>query len=169
MRRIEDLAVVASRMIATEGEPVVRPWAGETKTAIEMAAVMTEAETAIEPSASVMTEAEAVTDMPAPAATETEAAIDALTPVVAEAEAAGEARADELSAGPEAEIEHGPEVRIAHGPEAEAADAPVTPPVILTPDEDQTRSLLHIASDAVTSGDVPLSRSPVPAEALRPG
>src|SRR5262249_45663329 len=52
------------------------------------------------------------------------------------------ARADELSAGPEAETEHGPEVRIAHGPEAEAADAPVTPPDILTTDEDQTRSLL---------------------------
>src|SRR5262245_22829868 len=46
MCRIEDLAVVASRMIGAEGEPVVRPRAGESKTGIEMAAVMTEAEAA---------------------------------------------------------------------------------------------------------------------------
>jgi hypothetical protein len=31
LRRIEDLAVVASRMIASEREPLVRPWASEPK------------------------------------------------------------------------------------------------------------------------------------------
>ena len=75
MRRIEDLAVVASRMIASEGEALVRPWAGESETAVEVAAVMTEAEAAIEPSAPAVTEAEVVSDMPAPVATETEPAM----------------------------------------------------------------------------------------------
>jgi hypothetical protein len=82
----------------------------------------------------------------APDATEAEAAIAASAPVASEAEARRAARADEFSSGPEAET--------AHGPEAEAVDAPLTPPVILSLDDDQTRSLLYIASDAVTAGDV---------------
>ena len=156
MRRIEDLAVVASHMIASEGEALVRPWAGESETAVEVAAVMTEAEAAIEPLAPVVTEAEVVSDMPLPVATETEPAIDALRPVVSEPEAAIAARADELSTDPEAEI--------AHGPKAEATDAPVTPPVILGTDDDQTRSLLYITSDAVTSGDVSVRETQAIAE-----
>jgi hypothetical protein len=154
MRRIEDLAVVASRMIASESEPVVRPGAGESEAAIVVAAVMTEAEAAVEPSPPIVTEAQAATDMPAPVATETEAAIGAVRLLASEAEATIEARPDELSTEPEAEIAHRPEAEIAHGPEAEATDAPVTPPVILSADEDQTRSLLYIASDAVTTDDV---------------
>jgi hypothetical protein len=198
MRRIEDLAVVASRMIASEGEPLVRPWASESEAAIEVAAVMTEAEAepsapvvieaeaatamlsplvtpteaAIEASAPVVIEAEAATDMLAPLAAGTEAANEASAPVVVEVEAATdmlsppaaeteaaneasarvaseasiEARADELSVGPEAEI--------AHRPQAEAADVPVTSPVIWSADKDQTRSLLYIASDAVAAGGV---------------
>jgi hypothetical protein len=117
-RRIEDLTVVASRMVASEGEPLVRRWARESETAIEVA----------------------------PDATEAEAVIAASAPVAPEAEASREARADEFSSGPEAET--------AHGPEAEAVDAPLTPPVILSLDDDRTRSLLYIASDAVTAGDV---------------
>ena len=128
MRRIEDLAVVASRMIASEGEALVRPWAGESETAVEVAAVMTEAEAAIEPSAPAVTEAEVVSDMPAPVATETEPAIDALRLVASGAEAAIAARADELSTDPGAEIAHAPEAEIAHGPDAEATDAPVALP-----------------------------------------
>ena len=164
MRRIEDLAVVASHMIASEGDALVRPWAGESETAIEVAAVMTEAEAAIEPLAPVVTEAEVVSDMPLPVATETESAIDALRPVVSEPEAAIAARADELSTDPRTEIAHAPEAEIAHGPEAEATDAPVTPPVILGTDDDQTRSLLYITSDAVTSGDVSVRETQAIAE-----
>src|SRR5262249_4326649 len=67
-------------------------------------------------------------------------------------------------AGPEAEIAHGPEAMVAHGPEAEAAEAPVSPPVILSADEDRTRSLLNIASDTVTTGDISMREKQTIAE-----
>ena len=84
--------------------------------------------------------------------------------VASGAEAAIAARADELSTDPEAEIAHAPEAEIAHGPEAEATDAPVAPPVILSADDDQTRSLLYIASDAGASGDVSVRETQAIAE-----
>jgi len=84
--------------------------------------------------------------------------------VASGAEAAIAARADELSTDPGAEIAHAPEAEIAHGPEAEATDAPVAPPVILSADDDQTRSLLYIASDAGASGDVSVRETQAIAE-----
>ena len=84
--------------------------------------------------------------------------------VASGAEAAIAARADELSTDPGAEIAHAPEAEIVHGPEAEATDAPVAPPVILSADDDQTRSLLYIASDAGASGDVSVRETQAIAE-----
>jgi hypothetical protein len=101
-----------------------------------------------------VTKAEAATNMLAPVATETEAAIDALGPVAAEATI--ETQAGELSSGLEAEI--------AHAPKADAADPPLTAPVILSADEDPTRSLLYIASVAVTGGDVSVHETQAIAE-----
>ena len=84
--------------------------------------------------------------------------------VASGAEAAIAARADELSTDPEAEIAHAPEAEIAHGPEAEATDAPVAPPVILSAEHDQMRSLLYIASHAGASGDVSVRETQAIAE-----
>ena len=87
MRRIEDLAVVASRMNAPDAAPLVRPSARESEATIEVMAVVTKTEAIIEGPAPVASEAEATIDTSAPVVTEAEAAIDTLAPVATEAEA----------------------------------------------------------------------------------
>ena len=101
VRRIEDLAVVASRMIASDAEPLVRPSARKSEAIIEVVAVVTkteaiveglapvasEAEVTIETPPPVVTEAETTLETPAPVVTEAEAAINSLAPVATEAEA----------------------------------------------------------------------------------
>jgi uncharacterized protein YoxC len=87
MHRIEDLAVVASRMNAPDADPLVRPSARESEATIEVMAVVTKTEAIIEEPAPVASEAEATIDTSAPVVTEAEAAIDTLAPVAIEAEA----------------------------------------------------------------------------------
>ena len=160
MRRIEDLAAVASRMVASGAEPTVRSSGSESEATIEAVAVVTKTEDAIEASAPVVTEAEAAIDRLAPVATEAEAAIQTLSPVASEAgaaieasapvaspaEAAIEVRADEFSTGPEAET--------VDGSKAEAVDTPQASAVnILISDESHTRGLLDTASGNGMVGD----------------
>jgi hypothetical protein len=183
MRRIEDLAAVASRMVASGAEPTVRSSGSESEATIEAVAVVTKTEDAIEASAPVVTEAEAAIDRLAPVATEAEAAIQTLSPVASEAgaaieasapvaspaEAAIEVRADEFSTGPEAET--------VDGSKAEAVDTPQASAVnILISDESHTRGLLDTASGNGMVGDdalpgtqaiaEPADDAAVPAESL---
>jgi hypothetical protein len=87
MGRIEDLAVVASRMNTPDAEPLVRSSARESEATIEVAVVATRTEAIIEGLAPVASEAEATVETPPPpVVTEAEAAIDTLAPVATEAE-----------------------------------------------------------------------------------
>ena len=86
MRRIEDLAVVASRMNTLDAEPLVRSSARESEPTIEVAVVATRTEAIIEGLAPVASEAEAAVETPPPVVTEAEAAIDTLAPIATGAE-----------------------------------------------------------------------------------
>jgi uncharacterized protein YoxC len=97
MRRIEDLAVVASRMNTLDAEPLVRSSARESEPTIEVAVVATRTEAIIEGLAPVASEAEAAVETPPPVVTEAEAAIDTLAPVATEAEVAIETLAPAAS------------------------------------------------------------------------
>ena len=97
MRRIEDLAVVASRMNTPDAEPLVRSSARESEPTIEVVAVVTRTEAIIEGLAPVASEAEAMVETPPPVVTEAEAAIGTLAPVATEAEVAIETLAPAAS------------------------------------------------------------------------
>ena len=104
MRRIEDLAVVASRMNTPDAEPLVRSSARESEATIEVAVVATRTEAIIEGLAPVASEAEATVETPPPPVV-TEAAIDTLAPVATEAEVTIETLAPVAS---ETEVAIGP-------------------------------------------------------------
>ena len=105
MRRIEDLAVVASRMDTPDAEPLVRSSARESEPTIEVAVVATRTEAIIEGLAPVASEAEAAVETPPPVVTEAEAAIDTLASVATEAEVTIETLAPVAS---ETEVAIGP-------------------------------------------------------------
>src|SRR5262249_7412858 len=94
VRRLEDLTVVASRMIASGAEPSVRPPAAEGEVAVEaVAPVATAAEAAIETPVPRVIETKAAIETPAPVTAETDAAIESLASVASEPDAAVEAPA----------------------------------------------------------------------------
>jgi hypothetical protein len=97
VRRIEDLAVVASRMNTPDAEPLVRSSARESEPTVEVVAVVTRTEAIIEGLAPVASEAEAMVETPPPVVTEAEAAIGTLAPVATEAEVAIETLAPAAS------------------------------------------------------------------------
>jgi hypothetical protein len=85
MRRIEDLVVVASRMIASDADPLDRPSGRQGEAAIEPVAIVAKTEAIIEGLAPVASEAEATIETPAPVVTERQAATDSLAIVPVEA------------------------------------------------------------------------------------
>jgi hypothetical protein len=94
VRRLQDLAVVASRMIAADAAPLVRQPAAEAEVSVEaVAPVATQAGAAIETPAPLAAEMEATIETPAPVATETNAAIESLASVASEPDAAIETSA----------------------------------------------------------------------------
>jgi hypothetical protein len=142
MGRIEDLAVVASRMNTPDAEPLVRSSARESEAHIEVAVVATRTEAIIEGLAPVASEAEATVETPPPpVVTEAEAAIDTLAPVATEAEVTIETLAPAAS-------------------ETEAAIGPLG--LVATDAEAAIETLVPVASEAEVAIETP---TPFAAEA----
>jgi hypothetical protein len=148
MRRIEDLAVVASRMNASDAAPLVRPSARESEATIEVMAVVTKTEAIIEGPAPVASESEATIDTSAPVVTEAEAAIDALAPVSTEAEAAIQTLAPVAT---EAEGANHPLAAVAS--EAEAASGALG--LVAAEAEAAIETLAPVASEAEAAIEIP--------------
>jgi hypothetical protein len=148
MRRIEDLAVVASRMNAPDAAPLVRPSARESGATIEVMAVVTKTEAIIEGPAPVASESEATIDTSAPVVTEAEAAIDALAPVSTEAEAAIQTLAPVAT---EAEGANHPLAAVAS--EAEAASGALG--LVAAEAEAAIETLAPVASEAEAAIEIP--------------
>ena len=148
MRRIEDLAVVASRMNAPDAAPLVRPSARESEATIEVMAVVTKTEAIIEGPAPVASEAEATIDTSAPVVTEAEAAIDTLAPVATEAEATIQTLAPVAT---EAEGANQPLAAVAS--EAEAAIGALG--LVATEAEAAIETLAPVASEAEAAIEIP--------------
>jgi hypothetical protein len=148
MRRIEDLAVVASRMNASDAAPLVRPSARESEATIEVMAVVTKTQAIIEGPAPVASESEATIDTSAPVVTEAEAAIDALAPVSTEAEAAIQTLAPVAT---EAEGANHPLAAVAS--EAEAASGALG--LVAAEAEAAIETLAPVASEAEAAIEIP--------------
>lgn len=158
MRRIEDLAVVASRMNAPDAAPLVRPSARESGATIEVMAVVTKTEAIIEGPAPVASEAEATIDTSAPVVTEAEAAIDTLAPVAIEAEATVQMLAPVAT-----EAEGTNETLAAVASEAEAAIGALG--LVATEAEAAIETLAPVASEAEAAIEFP-THSVTEAEAV---
>ena len=148
MRRIEDLAVVASRMNAPDAAPLVRPSARELEATIEVMAVVTKTEAIIEGPAPVASESEATIDTSAPVVTEAEAAIDAPAPVSTEAEAAIQTLAPVAT---EAKGANHPLAAVAS--EAEAASGALG--LVATEAKAAIETLAPVASEAEAAIEIP--------------
>jgi hypothetical protein len=147
VRRLEDLTVVASRMIASEAEPLVPQPAAE--------AVVT-----IEAGAPVATDAEAAIETPAPVAIETDAAIESLASIVSEPDAGIEAPAPvvteveatiEIPAPVAIETDAGIESFASVASEPDAAIE--TPAPVVTEAQGTIDAFAHVATGAPPSGD----------------